>query len=201
MARFEKLSRDFVEPRWPFPRSRKLWKSHESVSSILGRARSRTDRDRGAERMAASKISWFNFPSVATRNSSVRDSLTRMADGQTWNARNYAPLLLSLSLFVPTRWKMFYDQTLGSPFKQHIANPTAESSNDRTWQNIVAKPSSCIYFSHHFCLWNWFIAIVVWKLGRAKCFPTFAAKPWRTKLGIVVILCKKNFDRFLAFTR
>lgn len=40
---------------------------------------------------------------------------------------------------------MFYDQTLGSPFKQHIANPTAESSDDRTWQNIVAKP--CISVS------------------------------------------------------
>lgn len=93
------------------------------------------------------------------------------------------PFSLSLSFSIFVRWKMFYDQTLGSPFKQHIANPTAESSNDRTWQNIVAKPSSCIScFSHHFCLWNWFIAIVAWKLGRAKCFPTFAAKPWTTKL-------------------
>ena len=69
-----------------------------------------------------------------------------MADGQTWNARNYAPSL-SLSLRPYLRWKMFYDQTLGSPFKQHIVNPTAESSDDRTWQNIVAKPSSCISVS------------------------------------------------------
>lgn len=96
------------------------------------------------------------------------------------------PFILSLSLSLrPYRWKMFYDQTLRSPFKQHIANATtAESSNDRTWQNIVAKPSSCICFPHHFCLCNWFIAIVAWKLGRAKCFTTvFLAKPPRTKLG------------------
>lgn len=94
------------------------------------------------------------------------------------------PFIISLSLR-PYRWKMFYDQTLRSPFKQHIADATtAESSNDRTWQNIVAKPSSCICFSLHFCLCNWFIAIVAWKLGRAKCFTTvFPAKPPRTKLG------------------
>lgn len=151
-------------------------KSHETVSSI-----SRTHRDRSAKR-----ILWFNFPSVATRNSSVRDLRIRMAVGQTWNARNYTPSLYSLSLSLrPYRWKMFYDQTLRSPFKQHIADATtAESSNDRTWQNIVAKPSSCICFSLHFCLCNWFIAIVAWKLGRAKCFTTvFPAKPPRTKLG------------------
>lgn len=94
------------------------------------------------------------------------------------------PFILSLSLR-PYRWKMFYDQTLRSPFKQHIADATtAESSNDRTWQNIVAKPSSCICFPLHFCLCNWFIAIVAWKLGRAKCFTTvFPTKPPRTKLG------------------
>lgn len=102
MARFEKVSKEFVVPRWPFPRSRKLCRAEKPRDRVL--LISRTHRDRSAKR-----ILWFNFPSVATRNSSVRDLRIRMAVGQTWNARNYTPSLysLSLSLFVPTGEKCF----------------------------------------------------------------------------------------------
>ena len=116
-------------------------KATRPVSSILERTRSRVMR------MAASKISWFNFPSVATRDNFVRDSPTGNGGWPNVKCTKLRAIPFSLSLRPYLRWKMFYDQTLGSPFKQHIANPTAESSDDRTWQNIVAKPSSCISVS------------------------------------------------------
>lgn len=153
-------------------------KATRPVSSILERTRSRVMR------MAASKISWFNFPSVATRDNFVRDSPTGNGRWPNVKCTKLRAIPFSLSLFVPTYGEKcftikLWDRRLSNiSWTRPLKAPTIELGKT-SWLN---HRRVYLFPPHHFCLCNWFIAIVVWKLGRAKCSPTFAVKPWRTKL-------------------